>query len=103
MIQDIKILLQIGRTTYISTFPYMCIYIYIYIYILLQDNKLAQKVESEEYNNFDENVDIIHEIKPTSLLAATMSEVRQGCECCYFNSHIHVFRHFIFKIVKTVA
>ena len=57
---------------------------------LLQDNKCAVKEESEEYKNFDEHVDIKHEINPTSQLVATTSEVRQGCEHCSFNPHIHI-------------
>ena len=62
---------------------------------LLQDNEIAVKKESEKCKNCDEHVDIKHEIIPTSQLVATIkttSEVRQGCECCNFNQHIHIFR-----------
>ena len=72
MIQDIKILLQIGKITFILTFPF-----------LLQDSKFAVKEESEECKNYDEHVDIKHEINPITQLTATTSEVRQGCEYIY--------------------
>mgnify|MGYP000619102240 CR=1 FL=1 len=82
MIQDNKIL-QIDRITYFLTFP-------IYFFSLLQEGKFA--IMSEEQKNFDEHVDIKHEIKPIFQLSATteMSEVRQGCECCNFNPHIDI-------------
>ena len=57
---------------------------------LLQEDKFA--VKSEECKNFDEHVDIKHQIKPNISTSATTSEVRQECECCNFSPHIHIFR-----------
>ena len=54
-----------------------------FFFFFLQDNKL------EECKNCDEHFDIKHESKPITQLVATIkttSEVRQGYECCYFNS-----------------
>ena len=73
IIQDIKIVLQIGRITYILNSS-----IYSFISFVI----VAVKAESEECEYFVEHVDIKPEVKPISLLAATMSEVRQGCEFC---------------------
>ena len=66
-------------------------------FFLIQDNEFTVKEESEEWKNFDEHVDIKHEINPISQLVPTIkitSEVRQGCECCNFNLHtgINIFR-----------
>ena len=68
---------------------------------MLQDDKFAVKEELEECKNIHEHLK--HKINPISQLVATIntSEVRQVCECCNFNQHIHLFRIFILKTLKT--
>ena len=63
---------------------------------MLQDTEFVVKEESEEYKNFDEHVDIKHEINPISQLVATTSEVRQGYEYCNFNPHIYTYSDNLF-------
>ena len=73
-------MLQIGRITYLLISS-ICSFFF-FFFFFFQENIFAVKADSEECKYFLEHVDIKSEVKPIFLLAATMSEVSEGCEYC---------------------